>query len=158
MYRAPRAHRSASSRRPCGPSQDRWIAAAIAINVWLVQTFDDASARRMCCSRVDRVRTNAAGMRVTIGASRRLARREQADVRAAEAKRGSERLPLPHRHVGAETADRPQQPRSDGVGLRDEQGTGVVRAPCRVGDVRFGSQADVTYPNRDVRYSPNSTH
>ena len=48
---------SPTSRSPCGPSQDRWTRPGEASSVWFVVMFDVAFSRRMCCSRVCRVRT-----------------------------------------------------------------------------------------------------
>ncbi len=47
----------ATSRTPRFPSSDSVMVAARAMRPWLVQMFEVALARRMCCSRVESVST-----------------------------------------------------------------------------------------------------
>ncbi len=135
-------HVSPTSRSPCGPSHVRWTRPPRASSVWFVVMFDVAFSRRMCCSRVCRVRTIAALARGVdrladdpprhaadvVGAAR-----DEAVVRAAVGLGVPRALALADRERAAVVARRLEHAERDEVDVRDRQRSGVVRGR---GDVR----------------------
>ena len=125
-----------TSRSPCGPSHDSVTSPPSASSVWLVQMFDVAFSRRMCCSRVCRVSTNARSpWRSTVSPddpARHLAdvvhaRREEAVVRPTVAQTSCPTLcPSPMAIVAAVRTWRLEHAQRHRVDVGDGQRAGVV--------------------------------
>ena len=106
-----------------------WIVKASAQRPELVQMFEVAFSRRMCCSRVERVRTkprlpsaSTVSPHSRPGICRDIfARGEQADVGAAEIQRIADRLALADDDVGAHLAGRLHQAERHGLGEHGDQ-------------------------------------
>ena len=98
-----------------------WIEKARQQRPELVQMLDVALSRRMCCSRVESVSTKPRSPSAsTVSPQRRpgiwrtifAARREQADIGAAEVQRVADRLALADDDVGAHRAGRRDERRA----------------------------------------------
>ena len=108
---------------------------ASAFSAWLVQMFEVAFSRRMCCSRVWSVSTNprrpstsvvSPAMRPGHAADVALAGGEEAERRTAEVEPVSERLALAERDVDAEVARRAQDAERHRVDRGDQQRAGAL--------------------------------
>ncbi len=111
----------ASRRRPASPSSVMWMVKASTQRPELVQMFDVAFSRRMCCSRVDSVSTKprrpsastvSPQSRPGIWRTNFCARGEEADIGAAEDQRVADRLALADDDVGAHRAGRRRRGRA----------------------------------------------